>query len=729
MTVQPAHDDLARDAVASLAAGDLDAAERAFAGIVAADPRAHGAWHALAKIAARSGNPDAALERARRAHALDRRNPEYLNTMGIALGQCGQLEAAVAAFRRALRERPPFADAHNNLGLALRLQGREEEAVACFQHALAVQPGDPIAAHNLGLALQALGRLDEARESLQSAVARHPEFAEAHSSLGVVLKQQGQLDRAEAALSRAVALQPSSAEILTNLGSVLQLLGRPAEAIARFESARAIEPDAPATLTNLGLAYLAEGRLRDALGSLERCAALRPDQASAQNNLGLAFRSQGDVARAQQCFRAALALDPSYAPAHSNLLFCLNYLPAVPPGEVLAQHRRFGERFEAPLERTRKAHANPRDPDKRLRIGYVSGDLREHAMAFSITPVLAAHDRTRVEVFCYANNARSDAVTARLRGLTDQWHGVVGLGDEAMADLVRAHGIDILVDLAGHTALNRLLVFARKPAPVQVAWLGYVATTGLSAIDFRVTDARLDPPERAERHTTETLVHLPSTIVFEPPPDGPTVNALPALAAETFTFASLNHPAKVTPEVVALWAEILAAVPEGRLLLGSAGDAAVRDRLLALFGRHGIAPSRLDFLPKLPLADYLGRHHAIDLALDPFPYNGGATSCHSLWMGVPFVTLVGDRYVSRMGLSVLETVGLGEFAAQTPAGYVALAVRVARERARLATIRTSLRERLTASPLLDAKGFTRNLEAAFRAMWKGWCETRDRADA
>jgi protein O-GlcNAc transferase len=823
MLTQRGYDELVHHALASMAAGQVDEAEQAFGRIAAANPREHRARHALAMIALQTGRPELAIEHARGAQALDRRNPEYLNTLGIACGSCGRTEDAVAAFRRALRERPAYADAcfnlgvalrrvgrsdeaaralrravalapesvdarinlgkalveagdseaaracleetvarfpasavahdtlglaleaagrlddaigafraavaieprnadaWNNLGMALRLKGRDADAAASLRDAFALEPDNVLVANNLGLALLALGRLGEARECLEAAVTAQPEFADAHANLGLVLKQQGRLDEAEAALARALALQPRSADFLTSLGTVLEAQGRPAEARALFEQARVADPAHAGALANSGLALLAEGRVQEALDRLEEGARLTPGSAAAANNLAVACRAQGDVPRAVEWCRRALAIDADFGPAHSNLLACLNYLPDMSTAEILAEHRRFGARLEAPLRAHWRAHDNARDPDRRLRIGYVSGDFREHAMAFSISPVLARHDPESFEAICYANNAREDDVTARLRRSAHAWHRVVGMGDDDMAAVVRSHGIDILVDLSGHTALNRLPVFARKPAPVQATWLGYVTSTGLEAMDYRLTDARADPPGGDESGYTEALVRLPWVTVFEPAADSPPIEALPALAGDRFTYACLNHLSKVTPEFIALWARVLRAVPESRLLFGNAGDAGVRQRLVDAFAAHGVAAARLAFRPKLSLRDFLALHREIDLALDTFPYNGGATSCHALWMGVPFVTLAGDRYMARMGLSLLEQVRLGEFVARTPDEYVELAVRVGRDRSRLGALRASLRDRVAASPLLDAQEFVTGLEAVYRAMWRAWC--------
>jgi predicted O-linked N-acetylglucosamine transferase (SPINDLY family) len=341
-------------------------------------------------------------------------------------------------------------------------------------------------------------------------------------------------------------------------------------------------------------------------------------------------------------------------------------------------------------------------------------------MAPSIEAVLARHDRSEFEVYCYPTNYLQDKVTGRMRACVDHWCSLADLDDNNAAERIRDDQIDILVDLSGHTADNRLLVFARKPAPVQVSWLGYMMTTGLSAMDYRISDDYADPAGRTETLHTEALWRLPSVSVFQPPEDSPPIGSLPVLTAGRFTFGCLNSPAKLGPDVVATWARILTALPDARLLLGNAGDPAIRTRLVQEFAKHGVAESRLWFQPKLPLAEYLHLHHQIDLGLDPFPYNGGATSCYSLWMGVPFVALSGDRYMARMGVSLLTSVGLGKLVAGSPDEYVALACKLASDPPHLAAIRGSLRERM-ANSIGDGARFTRNLESAYREMWRRWC--------
>jgi predicted O-linked N-acetylglucosamine transferase (SPINDLY family) len=748
-------DEILEIAVRHHRAGRLDEAERFYRKLLKAHPEHDGVFHLLGLVEADRGRLDRARELLAKAV---RRNPDqaaYRVNLALVLKRQGKFDEAeqairaaiardpsgadgpaalgkllldrsrhaeaAAAFEQALANAPDHVPALNGLGVALAALGRREEALARFRHAVRLAPNDIDAQLNLALALQLAGALEDAVAHFREALAIDPERPIPLNGLGLTLAALGRLDEARAALERAVQLNPDFAEALDNLGSVLVRQGEAAPAIERYRQALAIEPGRAATLTNLSGACLALGRVTEARAALERALMLEPDQPLALNNLGNVLRKEGDVTGAAMHFRRAAELRPDDAVAHSNYLSCLNYLPEYRPAAILAEHRRFAARFEAPLRGAWTRPPNVPDPERRLRIGYVSGDFCAHPMAHSVEPVLSHHDRSQHEIFCYSNNPRSDVVTARLKRHADHWHDIAGAGDASVAELVQSHGIDILVDLSGHTALNRLLVFARKPAPVQVAWLGYVTTTGLAAIDYRLTDAQADPPGASEAHYSEAFVRLPHVMVFQPAQESPPVGPLPAASGRPFTFASLNHLAKVTPEVVSVWARVLATVPEARLLLGTAGDDAVRERYAALFAAHGIARSRLAFQPRLPMAEYLALHGDIDLALDPFPYNGGATSCHSLWMGVPFVTLAGDRYMARMGASLLHAAGLAELVAKTEVDYVGLAGSLARDIPRLAALRHGLRERLAASPLLDAAGFTRSLEASYRAVWRKWC--------
>jgi predicted O-linked N-acetylglucosamine transferase (SPINDLY family) len=403
----------------------------------------------------------------------------------------------------------------------------------------------------------------------------------------------------------------------------------------------------------------------------------------------------------------------------------MNYSEHYSQQDIFAESRQW-ETNHAVLGTARKIdQAHDRDPERRLRIGYVSPNFRRHSVSYFLSPLIAGHDHRLFEVFCYAQVANPDNVTKRFRRLADGWCSTVGMTTSAIADRIRNDGIDILVDLAGHTANNRLLVFAERPAPVQVTWLGYPNTTGLSAMDYRLTDAVADPEGPGDNLHTETLIRLPAGFLcFTPAPETPPVTDPPVLANGHVTFGSFNNPSKVTASVVASWARILEAVPGSRLLLKnrSLADDGTRQRYSALFAERGISEERLIFHAWIAsMSGHLGAYGRIDIGLDPFPYNGTTTTCEALWMGVPVITLQGDRHASRVGASILKTVGQGEMIADSVDDYVDAAVKLAENTDALTSLRRDLRPAMAASPLWDAAGFTRDVESAYRDMWRRWC--------
>jgi predicted O-linked N-acetylglucosamine transferase (SPINDLY family) len=431
----------------------------------------------------------------------------------------------------------------------------------------------------------------------------------------------------------------------------------------------------------------------------------------------------GLTQEAEQCYYRALQIRPDYAKTYHALLIAANY-HSDDPERIMREHLAWGEHHRS-LKPEENRFANPPDPQRRLRLGYVSPDFRTHSVAFFLEPLLAHHDPATVEVYAYAHVPRPDAVTERLKTRVQGWRDIHGLSDDQVADLIRQDRIDILVDLAGHTANNRLLVFARKPAPIQVTYLGYPNTTGLTAIDYRLTDALADPPGETERYHTETLIRLPhGFLCYQPPSHAPAVAPPPAAVNGYVTFGSFNNLAKVTPKVVEVWARILKAVEGARVVMKnkSFSDAATRERCHEQFIRHGIERERIALRDRLTaLEDHLGLYHQIDLALDTFPYHGTTTTCEALWMGVPVITLAGHTHAARVGVSLLTRVGLPELIAQNEDDYVERAVALAQDLPRLTELRATLRQRMTQSPLCDAPAFTRNLEAAYREMWRGWC--------
>jgi predicted O-linked N-acetylglucosamine transferase (SPINDLY family) len=404
---------------------------------------------------------------------------------------------------------------------------------------------------------------------------------------------------------------------------------------------------------------------------------------------------------------------------HGNLLLFLNYSSRVTPEQVVAEHRAFAERFAAPVP-PRPPVPLPHDSGRKLRVGYLSADFRGHTVSGFIELLLKHHDPDRVEVFAYPSVYRPDATTERLRGLCDKWRPVAGLTDDRAADLIRADGIDALIDLGGHTASNRLLVLARRPAPVQATVFGYPATTGLPAVDYRITDPVSDPPGLTESLNVEALMRLPDVAwVYRPPADAPPVGPLPAAAARAFTFGSFNNAAKFSDACLEAWAGILTALPDARLVLLAGQSKAGAQRLAEKFAAHGIAADRVTLLPRMPAAAYFAAHGQLDVALDPFPYNGGVTSADALWMGVPVMGIAGRTYVSRQGAMLMDRVGHPGFIAESADGLVKLAKEWSEKRQELASIRAGLRERIAESPICDARRYVRNLESALRTAWVG----------
>jgi predicted O-linked N-acetylglucosamine transferase (SPINDLY family) len=644
-----------------------------------------------------------------------------LNQRGLGHLARGENGQAAECFREAIALDSDLADAHNNLGIVLSADNKLDEAIASYRSALRLRPDFGQALYNLGGALKAQGKLDEAIECFELAQKQLPDSAEVCVNLGSALVARRKLDAAVEQYERALRINPDFAIAHNNLGHALHERRQLDEAIQHYQRAIVLEPRFGLARTNLGNAYLQQGRLDEAIDSYRQVLRIDPAYAEGYNNLGLALGLQGKLDEAIDSYHDALRLKADYPAAHSNMLLCLNYLGS-DAGVCFAEHRRWAQLHAEQLGQSIPAHSNDLDPSRPLRIGYVSGDFRMHPVAFAIEPVLAAHDRNRVEVFCYAQVESPDDTTRRLNGIADNWRSLVGIPDGEAADMIRRDQIDILVDLAGHTSNNRLLVFARKPAPIQVTHFGYPNTTGLKTIDYRITDAHADPPGWTEAYHTEQLVRLPEIAWCYGPTESPDVNRLPALDTGYVTFGSLNNLAKVTSEVLGVWARVLHAVKNSRLLLlGGAGADADR-RVLEHLQRCGIGRNRVTLVGRRSRFDYLKLHNEIDVGLDPFPYNGGVTTCDALWMGVPVVSLAGVNYVSRQGVSLLSNLGMTEYIADSVDAYVAAAARAASDLNRLSQCRAGLRQRMRASPIVDAAGFTRHLEDAYSWMWRNWLD-------
>lgn len=670
--------------------GDLSSAGALYHGVLEMDPANATALHAAGVIAHQINQHDTAVDLVRLAVSIDPQ-ANYLNTLGSVWDALGKPDAAMKCYGEALARDAACVNAHCNLGNALRKKGRYPEAIECYRRALALDPSHALACYNLGGVESDLRHFDAALEHLDHALAINPGFYQVYCSLGNIAKERGDYAGAMELYRRALELNPEYYECFQGMGDTLAARGLTEEAATQYR--RVLE--------------------------------LFPACFEAHNNLANALKDQGRMDEAVRHYEQAINARPGALLPYSNFLYAMNYFPDATQDSIAQAHRDFVAPFEASVAAARKEHENSPDPQRRLRVGYVSADLRSHAVAFFIEPILEAHDRGAFEVVGYYNSHVVDPVSERLQGHFNCFRVVAGMEDETVAELIRRDGIDVLVDLAGHCAGNRIMTFARKPAPVQVTYLGYPATSGLAAMDYRITDAFADPPGESEGFYTEQLMRMPhSTWCFRPPSHAPEVAPLPARARGYVTFGSFNSVAKVNDDVLTVWAGLLRAVPNSRLLIATVPEGSAREKVLATLGPHGVDADRVEFRGKLSSEQFHAAHHEVDVALDPFPVNGGTTTCETLWMGVPVVTLVGGTFVGRAGTSLLNAVGLSDLVATSKTEYVDIAARLALDAPRLEILRMGMRDRLRASPLFDGPAFTRYLENEYRGMWQRWCESR-----
>jgi predicted O-linked N-acetylglucosamine transferase (SPINDLY family) len=605
-----------------------------------------------------------------------------------------------------------------------------------FKHCCLNVPGQqPLqeqakASYELGNRLFAQGRFAEAERCFRSAIATRPNFVQAHVNLGNSLLDQGQSEAALASFRRALALEPAAKSLNMNIGLALHALRRFDEAIESYRRGLTGHLMDAQIYCNLGAAHQSAERNDDALASFRAAIAMYPDMSPAYHHIGNILVEKGDVEGALDAYRRTMAIDARAHATLSSMMFAMLYSDRHGSAERAQMRRVYAQSYETPLMHMALPHANSPEPDRRLKVGYVSGDFRDHSVAFFVEPVLEHHDRTQVEVFAYYTNVRKDEVTARLRAAVDHWRDCIEMSDEALCERVRADGIDVLVDLAGHTYGNRLLAFARKPAPVQLSWVGCPMASGLRAIDYFLTDERASPsgaPHLARDVAAldgDGLVRLPEVFSVYRPPEAPPVQATPALAAGRVTLGSFNKFAKMSDRTVALWSRLLQQEPGFSLLLKDVSytDAGVREATLARFAAHGVDPARLRLVGRTAeKSAHLAMYAEVDVALDTYPYCGVTTSCEALWMGVPVVSLVGEDFVSRMGATLLHAVGHPQWAVADEDAYIACVRDLAADVARLNAVRLALRSQMQSSALCQEAAFTRNLENAYRQMWRTWC--------
>ena len=720
LAMQPDYPDACRNLGIALQAGGQHAgAMAAFRQAIALAPAYAEVYSNMGAALKEQGRADDAVASYRRAISLKPGLAEAHTNLGVLLKEQGLLQEALDSHQRATLVQPDYAEAHNNLGNALLDSGEYERAAASLQRAVQLQPGLAGAHNNLGNAFKALGRLDEALASYSQAIAIAPHFAMPHNNCGAVLAQQGRLEAAIGHYREALRCEPSYVEARYNLANAQKDLGQFIEAQAGYLQTLALRPDYAEAHSNLGNVQKARYQLADAEASYRRALALQPGLAVTHSNLGTVLQDQGRWPEAITCFERALALKPDYFEARSNLLLALCLDSAQFHARYAREAAHFGA-MAALVARPFTSWHTARREGRRLRVGLVSGDLRAHPVGFFLDSVLAHIDREAIELFAYTTQPLEDATSARLKPHFAAWHCIAALSDVQAAQAIHGDGIDILLDLAGHTGHNRLPMLAWKPAPVQVSWLGYFATTGLPGIDYLLADAVSVPEVHAEVFS-ETVLRLPDTrLCFTAPASEGAlpVSALPAAARGAITFGCFQNLAKITDAVLAVWARIFAALPGARLVLQCRQmDCPVtRAALIARLAAAGIAGERVTVHGYMARSAYLAAHQEVDLILDTFPYPGGTTTCEALWMGVPTLALAGDTMLSRQGAALLASAGMPEWIAGDIDDYVNKALAFAGDVPALAALRAGLRARVGASPLFDAARFARELEQALLAL-------------
>ncbi|MBI3839900.1 MAG: tetratricopeptide repeat protein [Planctomycetia bacterium] len=710
----------------------------------------------LATLYVAAGKSTEAIASLRTALELNSEDVHARAQLGRVLHEQRLLGEAETCFRRVVRSMPASSEAHFELGSVLQAQGKLDEAAACYRTALELRPDYPAAHNNLGNILRDQGSLAAAAGHYQAAVTAAPGLAEAHVNLGALFQRRGELDNANVAFRAALQADPNLLAARYALGGLLLRQEKFAQAAACYHEVLRIVPHSVRAQVGLGSVFQAQGSLDAAIACYQKVIRFESDHAAANNelganrdrssgggdaideaaggidldasfavahnNLGVLLRAVGRLDEAITHHRTAVRLYPNGAAHHSNLLYALNYDPAYDAATIFAEHRAWAQRHADPLTAASPPHLNDRTRDRRLRVGYVSPNFRAQAVNFFSEPILASHDHQQFEVFCYSDVKREDEITQRLKGYADHWRNIVWQSHQEASDLVRRDEIDILVDLTGHISGNRLLLFARKPAPLQVTYIGYQNTTGMKAMDYRLTDAWSDPAGETDAYYTEQLVRLPrSFFCYMPPSDAPDIAPLPLESNGHVTFGSFNDFTKVSLHALDAWARLLLGVPRSRLIVLAYTIDLLKDHLYGTLGRHGIDPDRIEVIAQQPHRQYLDLIQRVDIALDPFPFNGHTTTCDCLWLGIPVVTLSGQTYASRFGGSGLVTLGLTDLVAHTTDDYVQTAAGLAADIERLKQLRGSLRERMAGSPLVDFASFTRNLEAEYRRMWVRWC--------
>ena len=739
-----------------------DDAEKLSVSITEEFPKHQFAWKVLAIVLKQNGRINESLIASQKSVQLDLHDAEARNNLGNTLKELGKLDESEASLRQAIELKPDFAEAHNNLGITLKAQGKLKESEASYRQAIVLKPNYAEAHSNLGVTLEAQGKLKESEASLRQAIALKPNYAEGHNNLGNILKEQGKLDESEASLRQAIELKPDFAEAHNNLGVTLKAQGKLNEAEVSCRQAIKLKPDYAEAYNHLGVILQNLGRLNEAEASCLKAITLKPDHAKAYNNLGVILQKLGRLNEAEASYRQAMKLKPNYAEAHSNLGVILQKLGRLNEAEAsyrqamklkpdyaeahsnllflysgfmyesshyLKKAREYGQQIAKSVVSKYSTWLCVGNT-KILRVGMVSGDLKNHPVGYFLEEFLNQLDEFDFELYAYTTQSNEDDLTLRIKPGFTRWKSLVGISDVDAADHIYNDGIHILIDLSGHTAQNRLPIFAWKPAPVQISWLGYFASTGVAEIDYILGDPYVTPTEEAN-HFSEKIWQLPeSYICFTEPEVDIDVVSLPALDKKKVTFGCFNKIARITDPVVRVWSEILHAVPTAVLFLKDKNFEveSIRESFYDRFKVNGIQKDRLILEGQSPRSKYLAAYNRVDIALSPFPYGGGTTSAEGLWMGVPVITMQGNHFLSHLGESIANNTGLSDWIAVDEEDYVAKAIAFSTDLEGLEKLRSRLRAQVLSRPLFDAERFANHFKNALRGMWKRF-EERDKSNS
>ena len=739
--------------------GHLQEAATLYTEVLSRNPSHPHGNYMMGQIALRTRNYAVAEKMIRTAILLNTENSYmYYKTLGDLFRDRGDLPDAIANYKNAIALKPDYVDALNNLGTASMISGKIEDAYNNYRKILEINPKHPMALYNLGFIHESQNKIDDAKNFYLKAIEADPFFSEAYNNAGTIFKNSGDLEEAKKYYIEATKLKPDFADAHFNLGVVLRQMKQTKEALKAFlttisirpspeshlyaaqayhilgqydksaehsQSALALRPDYIDAMSNLASAYFYMKSYEKTQDVCEQILKLDPHHGYALNNMGNALKMAGQTDQAIGYYKEAIQAQPYNHKFYSNLFLTMLYSASVSPEALAEATRAFGDTMADPLWQDRD-FTRDINPERVLRIGYVSPDFASHAVNFFFQPLLKNHDGSKFQTYAYSNVYTEDHITQQLKKQFDYWRDIRAIDGDKAADMIKADKIDILIDLTGHTANNRLLIFARKPAPIQVTWLGYPATTGMKAMDYRITDFYAEPEGMTEHLNVEELWRLPNIFCCYGAPERTyaVIDHPPFEDNGYITFGCFNNFTKVTDVVLDTWREILLQVPDSRLMLEISG--ADGPRFQATFDERlrklQIPKERLIVVPRQPSNQFV-LYNKIDMALDPFPCAGGTTSMDTMWMGVPLITLAGRHFVSRMGVTILTNVGLPELIAENIDEYIAKAVALANDRDRLRSIRHNLRDRVLASPLMDQKLFAKNMEDAYRAMWKKWCLT------